>query len=202
MIVVDRQLVDVASAASLAGLGVGITALGVLHALPTGLSPLRNAVSQYGITRYRLGYRVQTLGYAVAGVAAGIALAAIGGVPGAVVALCVVFACARAAISWFPMDTPGGDRTATGRRHGLLAVVAFVAITVAALRLDRASGSLLGSSTATASTVLGALMLVSLLGMAASRRTSGVGFGAIERAFYVLMTAWLVLVPVQALIRG
>lgn len=31
----------------------------ILHLLPTGLSPVRNAVSQYGITRYRQGYRIE-----------------------------------------------------------------------------------------------------------------------------------------------
>ena len=28
----------------------------------------------------------------------------------------------RAAISWFPMDAPGADRTPTGQMHGLLAI--------------------------------------------------------------------------------
>lgn len=90
-----------------AGLTVGLAALVLLHVLPTGLSPLRNVVSQYGISEYRAGYRVQTLAYAVAA----IGIATLPGSVGVVVALCAIFAAARALISWFPMDAPGATRT-------------------------------------------------------------------------------------------
>lgn len=58
-----------------AGLALGATACApaamiILHLLPTGLSPVRNAVSQYGITRYRQGYRILTVALGVAGLAA------------------------------------------------------------------------------------------------------------------------------------
>jgi hypothetical protein len=39
----------------IAGLSVGVASLVALHLLPTGMSLLRNAVSQYGITAYRAG---------------------------------------------------------------------------------------------------------------------------------------------------
>ena len=45
----------VAGAGTLAAVAVAVGALVTLHVLPTGLSPVRDAVSHYGITRYRLG---------------------------------------------------------------------------------------------------------------------------------------------------
>jgi len=111
----------------------GLTCHPQCGAEPTGLSPVRNAVSQYGITPFRAGYRVATIAFAAAGIAlaAGIGLAlGSGGRP--VVVLLVIFAIARAAISWFPMDVPGSERTSTGQMHGLLAIGAFAAATGAA----------------------------------------------------------------------
>ena len=89
-----------------AGLAVGLGALVLLHVLPTGLSPLRNAVSQYGISEYRVVYRVQTLAYGVAGVGAAGGVATLPGPVGIVVALCATLAVARGLISWSPMDAP------------------------------------------------------------------------------------------------
>ena len=78
----------------MAGLTAAVVSLTYLHLAPTGLSPLRSAVSQFGITKYRAGYRAATLGLAVAGLGAAIGLDKSvheGGV-GVVVALLVVFA--------------------------------------------------------------------------------------------------------------
>lgn len=128
-----------AGALTLTGVAVAGGSLGVLHALPSGLSPLRNPVSQYGIGRYRLGYRIAALGLGLAGVAAAIGLnAVLGGDPTGVITLLVVFALARALISWVPMDEPGTARTATGHAHGVLAILAFASATIAALRLGTA----------------------------------------------------------------
>jgi hypothetical protein len=189
---------QVASTALLvAGLAVGLAALVTLHVLPTGLSPLHNAVSQYGITSYRTGYRVQTIAYAVAGLGAALGVTTLPGSAGLLVALCAVFAASRAAISWFPMDPPGGERTTTGRRHGLLAIAAFAAAAAAAQRL---TGVLhrddIHPDVATVSNVLAVLMLIAFLGMMLTRLSRGHYFGLVERGFYVLMTAWLVTVAV------
>lgn len=180
-----------------AGLVVGVSALVVLHILPTGLSPMRNAVSQYGISNYSIGYRVQTLAYGVAGIGAAIGLASLPGPTSVAVVLCAVFAIARLAISWFPMDVPGGERTEHGRRHGLLAMGAFVGAGLAAgavaklLTHDHTHPVL-----ASASEGLALVMLADLLAMGVNRRTTGHYFGLIERGFYALMTGWLVLVAV------
>lgn len=179
-----------------AGLVIGVAALVVLHVLPTGLSPVRNAVSQYGITRYRAVYRVQTLAYAAAGIGAVLGIATFAHAVQAV-ALCGAFAVARALISWFPMDAPGSERTQTGRWHGILAIVAFVTMGLASwqfARLLRVDG--VYPAIATASGLLATLMAVSLVVMTLSRRARVGYFGLIERVFYIGMTAWLVLVAI------
>jgi hypothetical protein len=181
---------------ALVALAAVIGSLAYLHLAPTGLSPIRNAVSQYGITPYRSGYRVATIAFAAAGAA--LALAISHALPGTgrtrlVIAMLIVFAIARALISWFPMDEPGTPRTATGRRHGLLAIAAFAAATIAAFRL----GSALAHggrwhSLATVSTALGWAMLACLLAVALVRGAPALRerFGAIERGFYLAAIAW------------
>lgn len=188
----------------LAATAVGVGALVVLHVLPTGLSPMRNAVSQYGITRYRLGYRIQTIAFAVAGAAAAVGLAeAAPGKARAIIALVIVFALARLVISWFPMDEPGGERTNHGQMHGLIAIVTFVAIALAALRLGSIAKQVPGWTTlATVSSVVAWLMVASLIAMMVVRRgardihSTPSYFGAVERVFYLALVAWFVLVGV------
>ncbi len=179
------------------GVSIGVAALVVLHLLPTGLSPLRNPVSQYGITRFKAGYRVQTLAYGLAGAGAAIGIAALPRLSSLVVLLCCVFAASRAAISWFPMDAPGAERSDTGRHHGQLAMCAFVAVALAAVNLPRMVGHdhIRGEFGAT-SAVLAAAMLVCLVVMALGRRAGATKFGLAERMFYLGVTAWLVMVAV------
>jgi hypothetical protein len=161
---------------------------------------MHNAVSQYGITRYRLGYRVQTISLGVAGGAAAVGLTqAAPGRARALIALLVVFALARLVISWFPMDDPGGELSNTGRMHGLIAIVTFLAIAIAAQRLGTVAKQVPGWSTlSTVSSVIGWLMLASLVAMMAvgrgarANRSSPSYFGAVERVFYLAIVAWLV----------
>ena len=63
---------------------------------------MRSPLSQYGFTRYRAGYRVQTIAVAVAvaGAGAAIGIARLRGPVGLVVALYALFAGTRALISW------------------------------------------------------------------------------------------------------
>jgi hypothetical protein len=188
----------------LAATAVSVGALVVLHVLPTGLSPMRNAVSQYGITRYRLGYRIQTISLAVAGAAAAVGLAeAAPGRARALIALLIIFALARLVISWFPMDEPGGERSNHGTMHGLIAIVTFVAIALAAGRLGTVAKEVPGWGTlASVSSAIAWIMLASLIAMMVVRRGARVThstptyFGAVERVFYLALVAWFVLVGV------
>jgi hypothetical protein len=95
--------------ASLVCTGICIGCLVYLHLAPTGYSPVRDAVSRYGVGAYARWYQAQAAFCGVAGI-----LLAIG--------------VARLAITQFPMDT-------RLRGHALLAIVAFGSMTSAAIRL-------------------------------------------------------------------
>jgi hypothetical protein len=185
----------VAGFIALLALAAVIASLGYLHLEPTGLSPVRNAVSQYGITTFRAGYRAATIAFGIAGLAlaVGIDQAVSGHDSTMVVALLVVFALARGAISWFPMDAPGAGRTSTGQAHGLLAIAAFGSATVCSFKLASAlSRAGRWHDLAPVSTALGLAMTACLIGMILARSIPAVRarFGAIERGFYVFAIAW------------
>lgn len=154
----------------LAASAIALAALVTLHLLPTGLPPLQHAVSEYGISRYRAGYRALTVALGVAGVAAA-ALTAAAGARRAVVVLLALFAASRLAISWVPMDPRGTRRTPRGTGHLVLAFVAFVSAAAAAGRLH---GDGIAFSVATA------LFIAGFIGMLAARPW----FGAAERLVY------------------
>jgi hypothetical protein len=118
------------------------------------------------------------------------------------VALLLLFAVARLVISWFPMDEPGTDPTQHGRMHGVIAIVTFVAITLAVARF----GAVLGragerASVAAASQAIGWTLVASLIAMMVVGRAeqSRSYFGAVERLFYLATAAWFVVVGVALL---
>lgn len=180
---------------TLVGAAAALAALVRLHTLPTGLSPLRDAVSHYGITPHRAWYRVLTIAMAVSGVGAALGVyLALHGDAAVVVAALAVFAVCRAAISWFPMDEPGELVTPVGVRHVLLALGAFVALFIAALRFGR----VLDDTGAWpdwhgASVPFDVALAVGLLGMVVTRRLPGRAhlFGLAEREYYAAMLGWL-----------
>lgn len=186
----------VAGVISLLAVAVVIASLTWLHLQRTGLSPVRNAVSQYGITPFRAGYRVATIAFAIAGLALAIGIdrAISGHGRTLVIALLVVFAAARSVISWFPMDAPDEARTSTGAVHGLLALAAFGSLAYAALRLGRVlAHTTTWHSLGPASTGLGWAMIACLLSMALARSHTAVRarFGAVERGYYLFAIAWV-----------
>jgi hypothetical membrane protein len=90
----------------------------LLHLLPTGYDPIRNAVSDYGVGRYRVWHRIAVLSLAAAGFAMAIASSSTTKPEsGVVTALLVVFAVARIAIPFFPTDIEGQKLTTRGRIH-------------------------------------------------------------------------------------
>jgi hypothetical protein len=189
-----RPLMTAAGVTALLALAVTVASLVWLHLEPTGLSPVRNAVSQYGITAFRAGYRVATIAFGAAGIALAVGIGqALASRAKAVVVLLVIFAIARAAISWFPMDKPGANRTPTGQMHGLLAIAAFASVTLAAFRLAGALSSQdRWHSLAPVSIALGCAMGAILLTLPLARALPAVRarFGAIERGFYLSAIAW------------
>ena len=194
----------IAGAIALVALGGVLASLGYLHLAPTGLSPVRNPVSQYGITPQRAGYRVATITFAVAGAALAIGIdRALGSRAAAVVVLLAIFAAARAAISWFPMDArarrrPGATLT------GCFATAAFGGATAAAFRL----ATLLGAGArwhdlSPVSYALGALMAACLAGLVLGRSQPALRarVGLIERGFYVSAITWFAVFSVACVAK-
>jgi hypothetical protein len=184
---------------ALGGAGT-LLSLVVVHVLPTGLNPLRDPVSQYGITRYRGWYRAAAISAAVAGVGGALLFAGFEGVVAIVtVVLLAVFAAARGLIGFFPMDAPDAMPTATGRVHNLLALAAFAPVTAGAFT---GAGALHDAGYATASalsTVCAVVMVVGTIGMivAAAPRLRGL-FGFAERLIYAGFIAWFGILAVTA----
>jgi hypothetical protein len=193
-----HRVLVLAGAVTLGGCAVALMAFATMHALPSGLSPVRDPVSRYGISRLRLGYRVMTIGMAIAGVGALIGVERVLGARARVaVAGLAVFAAARAVISWVPMDDPAAGPSTTGRRHGLLAVLTFVALFVAAVRVSTAlEGTHTWQSAGDAFTALDVVLGAALVAMAASRHSPALRsrFGLVERGYYLGAFAWLALV--------
>ena len=175
------------------GLALGIGSLVALHLLPTGLSPIRNPVSQYGISKYSLGYRLQTLSFGVAAIASAIGLIALPFRSYSLFTFTLLFAVARLAIGWFPMDKPDTTRTSTGRTHGLLAITAFFSAIFAADKAGNLTVDVGGSqSLLHFSAGVQLLLWIGLVGMFLSRRLKMNMFGVVERIFYLGMIGWLI----------
>jgi Protein of unknown function (DUF998) len=180
--------------AALVGL-ICVAASGVilvaLHLAPTGLNPIRYAVSDYGWTSYHLGYRAMVV---LQG--AGAILIAVGlrqQTDAASLGWLYVYGTVRLLVSLFMTDRePQGLRslTRTGRIHMLLAGTAFASIAVAASHIDwtgkpDALGPLGWLVTATAIATAITLAVPPI-------RTAALGL--IERTHYIAAIAWLIAV--------
>jgi hypothetical protein len=181
--------------AALVGL-ICVAASGVilvtLHFLPTGLDPVRYAVSDYGWTRYTLGYRAMVV---LQG--AGAILIAIGlgqRTDATSLGWLYVYGAVRLLVAGFMTDREpeGGFRslTRTGQIHILLAGTAFASIAVAASHLDwTRKAAILGPLgwlvTATAIATGSALVVPSI---------RAVALGLIERMHYAATIVWLIAV--------
>lgn len=87
--------------------------------------------------------------------------------------------------------------------HGLIAIVTFLSIAIAATRLGSVAKQVPGWTTlATVSTAIAWVMVASLIAMMVVRRgarqthSTPNYFGAVERIFYLALVAWFALVGV------
>jgi len=160
-----------------------------LHFLPTGLDPIRYAVSDYGWTAYHVGYRAMVV---LQGVGAILIAVGLGQETDAqALGWLYVYGAVRALISGFMTDRePEGmfSLTRTGRTHVLLAGTAFASIAVAASHLDWSGkpdvlAPLGWLVTATAIATATALVVKPI------RRAA---LGLIERLFYAASIVWLI----------
>jgi len=167
-----------------------------LHFLPTGLDPIRYAVSDYGWTAYHLGYRAMVVLQGVGAILIAIGLGQETDVQS--LGWLYVYGVVRILISRFMTDRePEGmlSLTRTGRIHMLLAGTAFAAIAVAASHLDWTGkpdvlGPLGWLVTATAIATATALVVEPI------RRAA---LGLIERLFYAASIVWLIVVAASIL---
>ena len=162
-----------------------------LHFLPTGLNPIRYAVSDYGWTRYHLGYRAMVV---LQGVGAILIAVGLGQATDAKsLGWFYVYGVARLLVSVFMTDRePASFRrlTWTGRIHLLLAGTAFASIAVAASQVEwTGKPDILGP--------LGWVVSVTAIatGVAiVAPRIRRVALGLIERTHYAAAITWLIVV--------
>ena len=162
-----------------------------LHFLPTGLDPIRYAVSDYGWTSYRPGYQAMVV---LQGGGAILIAVGLGKQTDAQsLGWLYVYGVVRLLVSGFMTDRePESLRslTRTGRIHVLLAGTAFASIAVAASHIDwTGKAAVLGPLgwlvTATAIATGTALVVPQI------RR---VALGLIERMHYAAAITWLIVV--------
>jgi hypothetical protein len=162
-----------------------------LHVVPTGLDPIRYAVSDYGWTSYHLGYRAMVVLQGVGAILIAVGLGQETDV--ASLGWLYAYGVVRLLVSGFMTDRePESLRslTRTGRIHVLLAGTAFASIAVAASHLDWTGrpavlGPLGWLVTATAIATATALVVTPV------RRAA---LGVIERAHYASAITWLIVV--------
>ncbi|RFA07167.1 hypothetical protein B7R21_16380 [Subtercola boreus] len=194
-----------AAIVALVGVAVALAALVFLHLGRTGLSPITAAVSEYGISALRGGYRVATVALGVAAIALGVAITFYLAVPNLPAFLfLLLFGVVLLVISWAPTDAPGTPRTGTGRAHTVLATLFFASATVAAFLCsasfagDPVFGPIAGPSSALAWAMAALAAFVVATVVAPAARPV---FGLAERLLYAAVLLWMTVVAVAVLAR-
>jgi hypothetical protein len=163
----------------------------VLHVLPTGLDPVRYAVSDYGWTRYTWGYRAMVVLQGLGAIL--IALGLGQRTDASELGWLYVYGVVRLLVSGFMTDRePAGLRSLsrTGLIHVLLAGTAFASIALASSRIHWTGEPAFLDP-------LGWLVTVTAIATAAAlvvgplRRRA---LGIIERSHYASAIAWLLVV--------
>lgn len=173
-----------------------------LHVLPPGYNPRSDAVSDYGIGRYRGWFWAQALAGGVAGLALAIALAETSpSIPTLVVVMLLISVVARFLIPLFPTDQNGSRfQTLPGTIHMIFAIVIFASLIIAASKFgsavehEAAWRSVKGWLTALPWVMTGAAIGI-LVALRAPRLKQR--FGLIERLFYVSSIAWFLIVSIE-----
>jgi hypothetical membrane protein len=166
----------------------------LLHFLPTGYHPTRNAVSDYGVGRHRIWHRIAVVSLAVAGFATAVAsLGTVRPEPASVVTFLIVFGISRILLPLFPTDIEGQPRTKTGRIHWALAITSFTSLAITAgffkgTGLDDVVGWIVVGT---------AVFMLLVLCMPRLRRRI---LGLAERLFYFSMICWFLITGIELLL--
>ena len=172
------------------------------HLVDRGVSPIRDAVSDFGAREHPWFYRVAAIWLGLAGLLTAVLLGdAVFPKPTITILSLLVFAAARWAITIFPTDLEGEEETSVGRAHVVLAVVAFTALPVAAIAFAFTTAALdpFWKPHGFLFTVVAGTMVGAALATAASRVNRSDRFGLNERLLYLTMFAWFALVAIVAL---
>ncbi len=169
--------------------------------LPTGYNPRIDAVSDYGVGRYRAWFWAQAVAGGVAGLALAFAFAeTTPSIPTLIVVMLLVSVVARFLIPLFPSDQHGNRfQTVPGTIHMILAIVIFASLIIAASKF----GSAVEHEAAWQGvkgwlTALPWVMTASAIGiLLALRPRLRLKFGLIERLFYVSSIAWFFIVSIE-----
>lgn len=172
--------------ASAAGSILAALLLFRLHLLPTGLNPVRDAVSDYGRTPFHRSYRTMVILLGAAAALLALGLRADTDAVG--VWWLWLFAGCRIAIAWFMTDDNPPPVTTEGRIHALLAAGAFAAIAFAGADVRWTGEVSVIAPLGTAVWVTAIVTLLAMLIRPVRRRY----FGLAERCLYVATIAWLV----------
>ena len=178
--------------AGLASFVAAAVSLVALHLLPSDVDPIADGASAYALGSTRSLYWAQAAFSGVGGLCLAGALV-LGGSTVVGPRLLATDGLARIAIIGFPTDRRDEALTPTGRRHALLAAVAFLAVAAAAplataeltAARPEAAGALAGLAAGVTITCLASF------GAAVHPRTMAV-YGLVQRAFYVTLFAWFI----------
>mgnify|MGYP001290592613 CR=1 FL=1 len=174
-------------------LGTGL--LIAAHRAPTGLDPVRDAVSDYGTTAHHLLYRAMVIALGAGAVVLALGLGAATGAGG--LAWLWAYGLARIAIAGFMTDRDPPPFTTEGRVHWLLAAVAFTSIALAATGIDwDGSPGVLGP--------LGAAVAATAIGTLLTRLLPPLRpvFGLVERLLYASTISWLIVASLWLIGNG
>jgi hypothetical protein len=162
---------------------------------------VRNAVSDYGVGRYRYWYRAQTTALGIAAILLAVALGhAVHPRPYVEIGLLVAFGVARIAIPWFPTDLDRRRPTPSGMIHLVLAGIAFGTIAFAAADLHTDVRNDPGWDTVyNLVRAVGWFVVITaiLTGLAARGRIFRGVFGLVERSLYAAMLCWFLVVSLH-----
>ena len=196
-------MVETLSIIAAIAMAVSTGALLLLHVLPTGYNPIRDAVSDYAIGKYRAIFWTFVIAGAVSGLALAIALArSHPSKPMLTVAMLLLSAAARVLIPIFPTDQDGSRfQTPKGTVHMVLAVAIFASIAVAASNLGGTLGhepawhavkGLIDGWLPWVITITAIATGVAMIGPRLKRI-----FGLIERSYYASSITWFFIISIE-----
>ena len=197
-------MVQAFSIVAAVAVAVQTAALIALHLLPTGYNPVHDAVSDYGVGRYRGWFWVQAIAGAVACLALAVALAeTTPSVPALVVVMLVIAGVARFFIPVFATDQHGSRfQTAHGTIHMILAIVIFASVIIAASKFGssvehQAAWQGVKGWLNTLPWVMTGAAIGLLVGLRPWAPRLHMIYGLIERLFYVSSIAWFFIVSIE-----